>query len=92
MACIRYEDFERDKVGAIGRLAEQFGLTAPHDILARVDVAYQPPGDRSVSWDRFFGLATLARIEAIGAEAMRERGYRSLAGHAPTQLEPGHRV
>lgn len=75
MSLIRYEDFEADKAGAIGRLAEELGLAHRRDIADAVDRRFQPAGDRKVGWLEFFGGANLESIERIcGAEA-RALGY-----------------
>jgi len=70
----RYEDFVRDKVGYITRLAEQLGLQTRHDISAHVDIQYQPPGDHSVTWEQFFG-PNLDLIEHTCAEGMNRYDY-----------------
>jgi len=75
MAFIRYEDFEAGKVAEIERLARELGLTARHDITGKLDVAYQPRGDRSVPWHDFFGPENLAKIEHRCRAAMEKMGY-----------------
>jgi glycosyltransferase involved in cell wall biosynthesis len=75
MVLIRYEEFLRDKVGAITRLAQQLGLPARHDIRDMVDVQYQRRGDHSASWEAFFGPENLRRIEVICRDQMARLGY-----------------
>ena len=70
----RYEDFLRDKVGAIAALAEALGLQVVRDVSSDVDRQYQSAGDRSVAWSDFFG-ANLARIEAACGARMERYGY-----------------
>jgi hypothetical protein len=71
---LRYEEFLLDKRGAVERLAADLGLPVVHDVSREVDVAYQPPGDASVSWASFFG-DNLARIEDTCGERARALGY-----------------
>ncbi len=70
-----YEDFLKDKLGEIKRLAEKLGLSGTNDISDKVDVQYEPKGDRSVSWTIFFGEENLFRIENICRERMEALGY-----------------
>jgi hypothetical protein len=72
---VRYEDFCRDKVGAVGRLAAELGMAVKRDISAGVDRQFQPRGDRSASWPEFFGLENLTRITTRCAERMQNLGY-----------------
>jgi len=62
-ALIRYEDFCKDRSGAIINLAEALGLEQQHDISDKVNVQFQSRGDRSISWRDFFGDENLLRIE-----------------------------
>ena len=75
MILLKYEDFSKDKVGELGRLARALGLEKKHDVSHRVDVQFQPAGDRGVRWDEFFGAENLPRIERICAERMARFGY-----------------
>lgn len=72
---VRYENFVADKVGTITGLAEQLGLEKSHAIDDKVDVQYQPRGNRSVDWDTFFGAKNLYRIENLCEPAMSSLGY-----------------
>ncbi len=72
---VRYEDFCADKTAAVGRIAHSVGLDVRHDVSGEVDRQFQPPGDRSVRRESFFG-ANLTRITAICADRMRRLGYR----------------
>jgi hypothetical protein len=72
---VRYEDFLEDKVGEIVGLTERLGLEQKHDIRDKVDVQYQPRGNRSVDWNTFFGEANLLRIEKRCGPFMKELGY-----------------
>jgi len=75
MILLKYEDFSKDKVGELGRLARALGLEKKHDVSHRVDVQFQPAGDRGVRWDEFFGAENLSRIETICADRMARFGY-----------------
>lgn len=72
---IRYEDFLIDKVGFIHDLAKKMKLEPIHDISERVDVQYQPRGDRHITWIDFFGEENLSRIETICKERMKLLDY-----------------
>lgn len=75
MILIRYEDFIADKVGCIGRLAQALEIVHKQDITDKVDIQYQPRGDRNVSWFDFFGKENLKRIERICGARMHKFGY-----------------
>ncbi len=81
LTLIRYEDFLKDKAGTIERLARTVALEPLHDVTDKVDVQYQPRGDRDVSWIDFFGKENLRRIELLCAARMRRFDY-------PPSLEP----
>jgi hypothetical protein len=76
MRLVRYEDFVADKVGCVSACAADLGLPAVNDISHLLDVQYQPPGDRDVSWDAFFGARNLAALEDRCGEALTRLGYR----------------
>jgi hypothetical protein len=82
MVLFRYDDFMKDKAGAIERLARALGREPRHDISDKVDVQYQSRGDRTVKWLDFFGLENLARIERICADRMASLGYALTPGAA----------
>jgi hypothetical protein len=70
-----YEEFLADKLGFLERLAADLEIEPRADVRARLDVQYQPRGNREVSWQAFFGEENLARIERICASRLRELGY-----------------
>ena len=72
---VRYEDFCRDKVGAVARLAAELGMAVERDISAGVDRQFQPRGDRNVFWPEFFGPENLAQITTRCAKRMQNLGY-----------------
>jgi hypothetical protein len=76
MVLIRYEDFVKDKEGKMKGLASQLGLESVNDISSKVDIQYQPAGNRKVDKNEFFGEANLAKIQSICGSRMEEFGYR----------------
>jgi hypothetical protein len=76
MVLLRYEEFTRDKVAALDGLAAALGLEKKRDVSRRVDVQFQPAGDRSVRWGEFFGTDNLSRIERICSQRMKKLGYQ----------------
>lgn len=77
MVLVRYEDFLQDKVGTIQSLAQAVGLKATGDIADRVNIQYQPRGDRNINWLDFFGAENLTKIEEICQEKMQIFKYIS---------------
>lgn len=75
MILIRYEDFLKDKIGSIQQLATTLGLKPFKDISSKLDLEYQPRGDRNVTWIKFFGEKNLERIERICGSKMEPFGY-----------------
>lgn len=75
MALAKYEDFLNDKYRFIAKLAKQLGVLEKIDISDRLEVQYQPRGNRSISWKDFFGMENLMRIERICNSRMKEFGY-----------------
>ena len=74
MLLARYETFSQDKLGSIRALAQALELEEKHDIAHRVDVPFQPRGDKNVNLVEFFG-DNLQRIESICGERLREFDY-----------------
>lgn len=71
----RYEEFLKDKIGEMARLAENLGLDRVNDISDKVDIQFQPRGNRNVKWQEFFGNDNLARIDRICGERMKSFDY-----------------
>lgn len=71
----RYEEFLKDKSGEMARLAENLGLDRVNDISDKVDIQFQPRGNRNVKWQEFFGNDNLARIDRICSERMKSFDY-----------------
>ncbi|MBN1666888.1 MAG: sulfotransferase [Anaerolineales bacterium] len=72
---VRYEDFMLDKLAYIQELACKLDIPAVNNISKRLDLAYQPRGNRNITWDVFFGVDNLQTIHRICGETMLELGY-----------------
>lgn len=84
MVLTRYEVFLADKVREIGRLAVALGHPPLYDITAKIDIPYQPPGNRAISWEAFFGEENLCRIERTCGASMQRLGYALSGGCVKT--------
>ncbi len=71
----KYEDFFINKYEFIRHLASRLGITEKADITDKLDIQYQPRGDRDVPWEVFFGMDNLALIEHICGSRMELFGY-----------------
>ena len=89
MTLIRYEDFVKDKVGEIARLAQALHLAQLNNIVGKVDKQFQPKGNRDIDWNVFFGQDNLARIEHICGERMQRLRY-PLLGEAVLHSDLSH--
>ena len=74
---VSYEKFLNDKQQTITDLAKNLDLAPTAEINERLDVQFQPAGNRNVSWLKFFGQKNLAAIERICDKGMRRFGYAS---------------
>ncbi len=72
---VRYEEFLKDKLGNLTALARSLGLNPVNDITDKMNVQFQPRGNRNVNWQDFFSNHNLARIEHICGERMRMLDY-----------------
>jgi len=72
---VKFEEFLQDKQAAIVSLAGCLDLKKVRDISGRLDVQYQPAGDRTVSWQEFFGSDNLERIDRICRPSLKALGY-----------------
>ena len=72
---VRYESFNSEKQVTIESLAKQLELEPQGEIKNWLDVQYQPAGNPSVQWRKFFGKKNLAAIETICGETMNSLGY-----------------
>lgn len=73
---VKYEDFLKDKIGVIYRLAEELGLEKINDISEQINIQYQPAGkNRNLKYIDFFGEKNLERIELICGERMKKLEY-----------------
>lgn len=75
MLLIRYEEFLNDKQREIAKLAQNLGLEPVNDITKKMNLQFQPGGDRNVKWTKFFGDRNLTRIEQICSERMKLLNY-----------------
>lgn len=76
MILVQYEDFVADKVGYVSSIAQALKIPQKQDIANKVDIQYQPIGDRNVSWLDFFGEENLKRITDACEERMSRFGYK----------------
>ncbi len=72
---VKYEDFIKDKVAFIQSLAQQLNLQQLNQIDSKVDIEYQPKGNKTISWNDFYGEENLKRIETICWDKMKELNY-----------------
>jgi len=64
LTLVKYEDFMADKMKFIEELAIELSLSKQGEIFDKVDVQYQPSGNKNVTWIDFFGSKNLNKIEA----------------------------
>lgn len=76
MILVRYEEFLKDKQGEIAKLAQNLELKPVNDITKKMNVQFQPGGDRNVKWAKFFGQHNLSRIEQICGARMKLLDYQ----------------
>ena len=76
MILVKYEDFLADKYGIIAKIAKQLHIPEKANIRDTLDVQYQPAGDRSISWEAFFGVENLTHIEQICSSRMKVFDYK----------------
>ena len=76
MILVKYEDFLADKYGIIAKIAKQLHIPEKANIRDKLDVQYQPAGDRSISWEAFFGVENLTHIEQICSSRMKLFDYK----------------
>jgi Sulfotransferase domain len=72
---IRYEDFVKNKKDEISSLADKVGFETVNDISDKVNVQFQPGGQKNKSLLDIFGKANLERIESICEAPMKKYGY-----------------
>jgi len=72
---VRYEDFIENKLEAIKTLSEALGWRECNDISSMLNKQFQPKGNRDISWEKFFGLINLRKIESCCAKNMKAVGY-----------------
>lgn len=77
MILVRYEDFNASKQSTIEGLVRALGLSVANDIGSSVDRQFQPRGNRSVTWQEFFGEHNLRMVNEICAPLLPRFGYAS---------------
>jgi len=76
---IRYEDFVKEKVKTISKLAQGLGMEGYADIKNYTDRQFQPKGKRrNMSWIEFYGKENIRRIEKKCLHIMEEYNYKSM--------------
>lgn len=73
---VKYEDFNKDKVNFINQLSVKMGYQAKNDISAKVNIQYQPKGNKKINWNDFFGEKNLHKIQNICGVQMKKLGYK----------------
>lgn len=72
----RYEQFCSEKTKYIESILQALDLSVVQSPKSVVETQHQPQGNRSISWDAFFGPENLSRIEHICSENMNVLNYR----------------
>lgn len=75
MLLVRYEEFLKDKLGELTRLAQSLRLNPVNDITDSMNVQFQPRGNRDINLLDFFGDRNLDRIERICSGRMKMLDY-----------------
>ena len=76
---VRYEDFLTNKVDCIERLALNLGIEKKGEIVDKLNIQFQPKGDKNVSWIDFFGEENLKKIDKICYNQMVKFNYLPIA-------------
>lgn len=76
MTLAKYEDFMKDKLKFMEKLAKQIEINHHNDISKQLDIQYQPLGkNRYVSKEEFFGRENILIIKRICGSRMEKLGY-----------------
>lgn len=75
MHLIKYEDFLKDKVGAVDAACQYLGLSPSRDISEFVDKQYQSKGSSGMELTEFFGFENYRKIKEICGSTANEFGY-----------------
>ncbi len=76
---VRYEDFNRDKVGEVDRVVDRLGFDVHQRIDGVVNERFQPEGNRrGMSWEDFYGSSNLEKIEHLCEKYMVKMGYEKM--------------
>lgn len=75
MVLVRYEKFLFDKIAVITELTKRLDLSVKYDISSKVDIQYQPAGNKKVDLCAFYGPGNLKLIEDTCQKFMELTGY-----------------
>lgn len=75
---IRYEDFIKNKEESIVHIAREIDLNPVNDISRKINIQFQPSGNRNIKWKDFFGDENLSKIEKICGDKMKILNYYEL--------------
>jgi len=76
---VKYEDFLKNKVKTIEKIAEEFSLPIKNDITSVVDKPFQPAGNSNINILEFFGENNLRKIERICKKGMQLLNYDTMS-------------
>jgi hypothetical protein len=74
---VRYEDFMEGKIECIRKISASLSVEKKNSISGKVDVSYQPRGNRNVYWGEFYGEYNLSKINKVCHLEMEQIGYCS---------------
>lgn len=77
MYLVTFESFQSQKEETIRNICQKLGIEEQNDISDKLHIQYQPKGNRSVSWEDFFGIDNLEKITAICGSRMEKIGYQT---------------
>lgn len=77
MILLSYERFLANKIEEITSLTKKLGLAVKNDISSKVDIQFQPAGNKKVDLTSFYGSKNLQLIEDTCNEYMKLTGYAS---------------
>lgn len=76
MHFITFEHFKSQKETTIRKISQQLAIPEQNDISDKLHIQYQPKGNRSISWEDFFGIDNLNKINTICGSRMEKIGYQ----------------
>ncbi len=72
---VKYEDFMKDKGSFITQLCKDLELPVKNDFKQTLNKQFQSKGNRNTSWEEFFGVKNLERINSSCSEYFSELNY-----------------